>query len=140
MFSLSLFFLRELFLYSCRYYVKCSLVSAAVDDDICVFFGRFYVNTVHDFNGIYVLIDNTVNISATLGYVATETAQNSFISIGIRKDLDVKKFAKSLVVKGKDAVNDNDRCGTHACDLVLTGMNTKIIIGYIRTLAHQQLA
>ena len=45
-------------------------IFSAVDDDIRIFFGGFYVDTMHDFNGVDILIDNAFDISATLGDVS----------------------------------------------------------------------
>ena len=126
------------FLNSCRNNIERGLVSAAVDDDIGIFFGGLYVNAVHDFNGAYVLIDNAVNISASLGYVAAQAAQDALVGIGIRKNLDVKKLAESLVVKGQNAIHNNDRCGANANRFAFASVNTKIIIGNIHALAAHQ--
>lgn len=62
-------------------------ISAAVDDNIRILLRGLNVNAVHDLDRAYVLIDNTVNISASLGYVASESTQDPLISIGIGIDL-----------------------------------------------------
>ena len=109
--------LRKLSLDFGRNDIESGLVPAPVYDDVGVFFGRLNVNAMHDLHRMDILVDPPVNIPAALGHVAAQTAQDALIGVGIRKDLDVKQLAQTLIVEGQDPVNDDDGRGAYASRL-----------------------
>lgn len=87
------------------------IISALGDDDIGVSLAGFHKHLVHGLDRGEILIDNALQISASVSHIANDSTQDTHICISVYEDFDIHLVAEFFVLENEDTFNDDDLRG-----------------------------
>ena len=87
-----------------------------------------------------VLLDDIVNVSSTLFYIAEDSPQNPLIRIRFDVDLDIEQAAQSRICQQKDPLNEDNLARLNMNRLIRTVVHRVIIDRTLNALTVAKLS
>ena len=95
------------------------VLTALRNDDVGILLGGFDELLVHGFQHREIAVEHHVDRTTAFHHVAQDVADESFIGVGVYKNLQVHHVAQLAVHQRHDALDDNHRFGFHVDGLFL---------------------